>query len=102
ARELTVAPSGSGRYIRADADVAELADAQPSGGCGRKVVEVQVLSSAPTRRKFRNPKLEIRNNEANPNDGKPVCPIADLGISDLFRISDFVLRISCGGCVHAD
>ena len=29
------------------ADVAELADAQPSGGCDRKVVEVQLLSSAP-------------------------------------------------------
>src|SRR5262249_47559297 len=31
-----------------DAEVAELADAQASGACGRKVVEVQVLSSAPT------------------------------------------------------
>jgi hypothetical protein len=27
--------------------VAELADAQASGACGRKVVEVQILSSAP-------------------------------------------------------
>ena len=34
------------RRIRC-ADVAELADAQPSGGCDRKVVEVQLLSSAP-------------------------------------------------------
>src|SRR5262252_820518 len=30
------------------AEVAELADAQASGACGRKVVEVQILSSAPT------------------------------------------------------
>jgi hypothetical protein len=29
------------------AEVAELADAQASGACGRKVVEVQILSSAP-------------------------------------------------------
>jgi hypothetical protein len=29
------------------AEVAELADAQASGACGRKVVEVRVLSSAP-------------------------------------------------------
>ena len=29
------------------ADVAELADAQDSGSCDRKVVQVQVLSSAP-------------------------------------------------------
>jgi hypothetical protein len=28
------------------AEVAELADAQASGACGRKVVEVQILSSA--------------------------------------------------------
>ena len=34
--------SGVGR-----AEVAELADAQASGACGRKVVEVRVLSSAP-------------------------------------------------------
>ena len=34
------------------ADVAELADAQPSGGCDRKVVEVQLLSSAPIFRKM--------------------------------------------------
>ena len=33
----------------ADADVAELADAQDSGSCDRKVVQVQVLSSAPKR-----------------------------------------------------
>lgn len=31
-----------------DADVAKLADAQPSEGCDRKVMEVQLLSSAPT------------------------------------------------------
>jgi len=31
------------------AEVAELADAQASGACGRKVVEVQILSSAPLR-----------------------------------------------------
>ena len=31
----------------ARAEVAELADAQASGACGRKVVEVQILSSAP-------------------------------------------------------
>src|ERR1017187_473337 len=30
------------------ADVAKLADAQPSEGCDRKVMEVQLLSSAPT------------------------------------------------------
>src|SRR3990172_5065887 len=30
------------------AEVAELADAQASGACGRKVVEGQILSSAPT------------------------------------------------------
>jgi hypothetical protein len=29
------------------ADVAKLADAQPSEGCDRKVMEVQLLSSAP-------------------------------------------------------
>jgi PEP-CTERM motif len=29
------------------AEVAELADAQASGACGRKVVKVQILSSAP-------------------------------------------------------
>jgi hypothetical protein len=34
------------------AEVAELADAQASGACGRKVVEVQILSSAPI---FRTP-----------------------------------------------
>ena len=31
-----------------DADVAKLADAQPSEGCARKGMEVQLLSSAPT------------------------------------------------------
>jgi hypothetical protein len=30
------------------AEVAELADAQASGACGRKVVKVQILSSAPS------------------------------------------------------
>jgi hypothetical protein len=43
------------RYIadaNRGADVAELADAQPSGGCDRKVVEVQLLSSAPTALNF--------------------------------------------------
>ena len=33
--------------ISKHADVAELADAQDSGSCDRKVVQVQVLSSAP-------------------------------------------------------
>ena len=32
--------------LRAPADVAELVDAHGSGPCGRKLVEVQVLSSA--------------------------------------------------------
>ena len=32
------------------ADVAKLADAQPSEGCDRKVMEVQLLSSAPTQK----------------------------------------------------
>ncbi len=36
------------------AEVAELADAQASGACGRKVVEVQILSSAP----FDSPRLQ--------------------------------------------
>ncbi len=47
---FTVARLGRARYIvprNTVADVAELADAQPSGGCDRKVVEVQLLSSAP-------------------------------------------------------
>ena len=34
------------------AEVAELADAQASGACSRKRVEVQILSSAP---RFRSP-----------------------------------------------
>src|ERR1039458_5142502 len=34
------------------ADVAKLADAQPSEGCDRKVMEVQLLSSAPTQDQF--------------------------------------------------
>jgi hypothetical protein len=38
------------------AEVAELADAQASGACGRKVVEVQILSSAPI---IKNPKNSI-------------------------------------------
>ena len=38
-------PAG-GATIQAPADVAELVDAHGSGPCGRKVVEVQVLSSA--------------------------------------------------------
>jgi hypothetical protein len=33
--------------VASSAEVAELADAQASGACGRKVVEVRVLSSAP-------------------------------------------------------
>lgn len=47
--EFLVACGGGRRYIPAAkrADVAELADAQPSGGCDRKVVEVRILSSAP-------------------------------------------------------
>ena len=46
-----VASSECGSYIarcQSCADVAKLADAQPSEGCDRKVVEVQLLSSAPT------------------------------------------------------
>ena len=39
--------SGSSRSLfTLRAEVAELADAQASGACGRKVVEVQILSSA--------------------------------------------------------
>jgi hypothetical protein len=36
----------AGRFSPLRAEVAELADAQASGACGRKVVEVQILSSA--------------------------------------------------------
>jgi hypothetical protein len=36
----------SGNIWNSVADVAELADAQASGACGRKVVEVRLLSSA--------------------------------------------------------
>jgi hypothetical protein len=39
------------------ADVAELADAQPSGGCDRKVEEVQLLSSAPLSNQMRSSSL---------------------------------------------
>jgi hypothetical protein len=38
------------------AEVAELADAQASGACGRKVVEVRVLSSAPA---FAQPRSDL-------------------------------------------
>ena len=34
-------------YFGDDAEVAELADAQDLGSCGRKAVEVRLLSSAP-------------------------------------------------------
>ena len=46
--------SASGRFIQplavtyVNAQVAELVDAQASGACGRKVVEVRVFSWAPT------------------------------------------------------
>src|SRR4029079_18147542 len=44
-RACSQAPASLAR-ISALADVAELVDAHGSGPCGRKVVEVQVLSSA--------------------------------------------------------
>src|SRR5438552_2164084 len=47
-RDGTVIITSSSRlFSPLRAEVAELADAQASGACGRKVVEVQILSSAP-------------------------------------------------------
>ena len=46
---IAVAMSGSAGYIAdadSGADVAKLADAQPSEGCARKGMEVQLLSAA--------------------------------------------------------
>ncbi len=51
------------------AGVAELADAQDLGSCGRKAVQVQLLSPAPMFR-ARKSKLERRN-----GDFSPVWPV---------------------------
>ena len=47
--DISVVPLKKGplQFVFLNADVAELADALGSGPSGRKVVEVQVLSSAP-------------------------------------------------------
>ncbi len=47
ARLSFIIGSSSRLFSPLRAEVAELADAQASGACGRKVVEVQILSSAP-------------------------------------------------------
>ena len=43
---LSIIGDSSQAFSPFRAEVAELADAQASGACGRKVVEVQILSSA--------------------------------------------------------
>jgi hypothetical protein len=47
---LSIIGDSSQAFSPFRAEVAELADAQASGACGRKVVEVQILSSAPPSR----------------------------------------------------
>ncbi|CRI68020.1 hypothetical protein THIOKS190125 [Thiocapsa sp. KS1] len=49
---------------RPHAEVAELVDAHGSGPCGRKLVEVRVLSSAPIHFEFR---IRLTANDGSPS-----------------------------------
>jgi hypothetical protein len=72
----------AGRVTPLRAEVAELADAQASGACGRKVVKVQILSSAPTKFFYENDfssTTELISRMSPPGAGaEPRIPAAEL------------------------
>ena len=61
------------RMVKHAADVAELADAQASGACGLRLVEVRLLSSAVFLDYFRKNRDSAKNNGACPLSAALSC-----------------------------